>query len=78
MTTMTMQDSGARSVASVKMGNPSLVFGRCLLCTGASGQDRGLAAPLDGGGASGVDRSPAATPAERRSRGSPTISFISL
>src|SRR5271166_6107164 len=29
MTTMTTQDSGARSVASVKMGNPSLVFGRC-------------------------------------------------
>ena len=28
MTTMTTQDSGARSVASVKMGNPSLVFGR--------------------------------------------------
>ena len=26
MTTMTTQDSGARSVASVKMGNPSLVF----------------------------------------------------
>src|SRR5271157_2758663 len=29
MTTMTTQNSGARSVASVKMGNPSLVFGRC-------------------------------------------------
>src|SRR5271165_2944969 len=29
MTTMTTQDSGARSVASVKMGNSSLVFGRC-------------------------------------------------
>jgi len=28
MTTMTTQDSEARSVASVKMGNPSLVFGR--------------------------------------------------
>ena len=28
MTTMTTQDSGARSVASVKMGNPSLVFGK--------------------------------------------------
>ena len=31
MTTMTTQDCGARSVASVKMGNPSLVFGRCFL-----------------------------------------------
>src|SRR5271157_4820049 len=30
MTTMTTQNSGARSVASVKMGNPSLVFGRCI------------------------------------------------
>jgi hypothetical protein len=30
MTTMTTQNSGARPVASVKMGNPSLVFGRCL------------------------------------------------
>jgi hypothetical protein len=30
MTTMTTQGSGARSVASVKMGSPSLVFGRCL------------------------------------------------
>ena len=29
MATITTQDSGARSVASVKMGNPSLVFGRC-------------------------------------------------
>src|SRR5271157_3901352 len=29
MTTTTTQDSGARPVASVKMGNPSLVFGRC-------------------------------------------------
>ena len=26
---MTTQNSGARSVASVKMGNPSLVLGRC-------------------------------------------------
>ena len=30
MTTMTTQNSGARPVASVKMGNPSLVFGRCI------------------------------------------------
>src|SRR5208337_1518876 len=30
MTTIATQNSGARSVASVKMGNPSLVFGRCL------------------------------------------------
>src|SRR5208337_3276188 len=29
MTTIATQNSGARSVASVKMGNPSLVFGRC-------------------------------------------------
>ena len=28
---MTTQNSGARSVASVKMGNPSLVFSRCFL-----------------------------------------------
>jgi len=32
MTSMTTQSYGARSVASVKMGNPSLVFGRWLLC----------------------------------------------
>jgi hypothetical protein len=38
MTTMTTQNSGARSVASVKMGNPSLVFGRCFTCVGADGE----------------------------------------
>src|SRR5271157_4800036 len=43
MTTIATQNSGARSVASVKMGNPSLVFGRCLEtvnCPGSSSQGR--------------------------------------
>ena len=52
MTTMTTQNSGARSVASVKMGNPSLVFGRCLFWHGSkagysSGVDARRATPPD-------------------------------
>jgi len=41
MTTMTTQDSGARSVASVKMGNPSLVFGRCFISLAVAPDGRG-------------------------------------
>ena len=41
MTTIATQDSGARSVASVKMGNPSLVFGRCFFYARSVGMGQG-------------------------------------
>src|SRR5208337_1538433 len=43
MTTIATQDSGARSVASVKMGNPSLVFGRCIVILLDTGEKGGKA-----------------------------------